>query len=337
MIYGSVCSGIESASLAFKPLGWKCAFLSEIDPFPRAVLQHRFPDIPLHGDFTTIEPGMYEKIDLLVGGPPCQSFSIAGKREGMKDARGNLTIEFARLAQRLKPKYILFENVPGILSSGRGRDFGAFIGALVESGYGIAWRVLDAQFAGVPQRRRRVFLVGCAGGDIRRAEQILFESEGVCGHAHSRRQTGTEVSNCVTSRFGSGRNDPTAETYVIANTVTSYSGGNHISATYIPTLAPIAFTQAPNGDMLSSDVMHCLETNGNATGRNAATIMIPNVGVRRLMPVEAERLQGLPDNWTLVPYRGKPATDGNRYKAIGNAMAVPCINWIARRIDQVAS
>ncbi len=181
MIYGSVCSGIEAATVAWESLGWRASFFSEIEPFPRAVLEHHYPNVPIHGDFTTIEKGMYEDIDLLVGGTPCQDFSIAGLRSGMDGERGNLTLEFVRLAQRLRPKWIVWENVFGVLSSGKGRDFGSFLGALDELGYGVAWRVLDAKNFGVPQRRRRVFLVGYFG-DWRPAAAVLFEPQGVCGN-----------------------------------------------------------------------------------------------------------------------------------------------------------
>lgn len=125
MIYGSICSGIEAASVAWHPLGWRAAFLSEIEPFPRAVLQHHYPDVPLHGDFTTIREGNYAAIDLLVGGTPCQSFSVAGLRKGLDDDRGNLALEYLKLANRLRPRWLVWENVTGVLSSNGGRDFGS--------------------------------------------------------------------------------------------------------------------------------------------------------------------------------------------------------------------
>src|ERR1700722_5201367 len=188
-IYGSVCSGIEAASVAWTPLGWRCAFMSEIEAFPRAVLTHHYPETPLHGDFTTIRKGEYDPIDVLVGGTPCQSFSVAGLRGGMADERGNLALEYLRLAERLRPRWIVWENVPGVLSSGGGRDFGSIVGSLAELGYGCAWRVLDAQFLGVPQRRRRVFVVGHFG-DWRRAAAVLLEREGLCRDTPARRKTG---------------------------------------------------------------------------------------------------------------------------------------------------
>jgi DNA (cytosine-5)-methyltransferase 1 len=136
--YGSVCSGIEAASAAWHGLGWTAAFTSEIDPFPRAVLSHHYPTVPCHGDFTTIRGDEYGPIDLLVGGTPCQSFSVAGLRAGLADDRGNLALEFLRLADRARPRWLVWENVPGVLSSGGGRDFGSILGGLVELGYGFA-------------------------------------------------------------------------------------------------------------------------------------------------------------------------------------------------------
>jgi DNA (cytosine-5)-methyltransferase 1 len=189
MIYGSVCSGIEAATVAWHPLGWRPAFFSEIDRFPRAVLAHHYPDVPCHGDFTTISGDDYGPIDLLVGGTPCQAFSVAGLRKGFADERGNLTLEYVRLAQRKQPRWLLWENVPGVLSLDKGRAFGAFLGGLAECGYGFAYRVLDAQYFRVAQRRSRVFVVGYLG-DWRPAAAVLFERESLQGHSAPRREAG---------------------------------------------------------------------------------------------------------------------------------------------------
>jgi DNA (cytosine-5)-methyltransferase 1 len=183
MRYLSVCSGMEAASVAWHPLGWTPVGFSEIEPFPCAILKHRFPNTPNYGSLTEyqswpIEPGA---IDLLVGGTPCQSFSVAGLRKGLADPRGNLALTFLGLADKLKPRWIVWENVPGVLSSGGGRDFGSFLGALVELGYGFAYRILDAQHFGVPQRRRRVFVVACLG-DWRAAAEVLSLREGLRGY-----------------------------------------------------------------------------------------------------------------------------------------------------------
>ena len=197
MIYGSVCSGIEAATAAWHPLGWRASFFSEIEAFPRSVLAHHYPETPLHGDFTTIQAGEYEPIDLLVGGTPCQSFSVAGLRGGLDDDRGNLALEYLRLADRLRPRWLVWENVPGVLSSNGGRDFGAILGGMVELGYGVAYRVLDAQYFGVAQRRRRVFVVGYLG-DWRRAAAVLFERHSLSGNPAPRREAGKGFAGVLT-------------------------------------------------------------------------------------------------------------------------------------------
>jgi DNA (cytosine-5)-methyltransferase 1 len=197
--YGSVCSGIEAATAAWHHMGWEPAFFSEIEKFPRAVLEHHYPEVPLHGDFTTIEENQYGKIDLLVGGTPCQSFSIAGLRGGLDDDRGNLALEFCRLADRERPRWIVWENVPGVLSSGGGRDFGSILGALAEIGYGLAYRVLDAQYFGVAQRRRRVFVVGYLG-DWRCAAAVLFERHSLCGHPAPSREARQDAAGGTAPR-----------------------------------------------------------------------------------------------------------------------------------------
>ena len=193
LVYGSVCSGIEAATAAWHQLGWKPAFFSEIEPFPRTVLAHHYPHVPLHGDFTTIKEDDYDPIDLLVGGTPCQAFSVAGLRKGFADERGNLTLEYIRLAERLKPRWLVWENVPGVLSQDRGRAFGSFLGGLAECGYGFAYRVLDAQYFGVPQRRRRVFVIGYLG-DWRPPAAVLFERESLCGNITPSRESRKSVA-----------------------------------------------------------------------------------------------------------------------------------------------
>ena len=215
MRYGSVCSGIEAASVAWKPLGWKCAFVSEIEKFPAAVLAERFPEVPNLGDFTKIARGNYEgDIDLLVGGTPCQAFSIAGLRKGLNDERGNLALEFARLAFRTHARWVVWENVPGVLSSKRGEDFATFLSLLVgwevtvpngkwrKAGlvtaapgcFNVGWRVLDAQYTrvqqfprAIPQRRRRVILVGSLGS-WEDCAKVLFDGEMCGGDAPPRRK-----------------------------------------------------------------------------------------------------------------------------------------------------
>jgi DNA (cytosine-5)-methyltransferase 1 len=461
MRYGSVCSGIEAATAAWHPLGWRASFFSEIEAFPRSVLAHHYPETPLHGDFTTIKAGEYEPIDLLVGGTPCQSFSVAGLRGGLDDDRGNLALEYLRLADRLRPRWLVWENVPGVLSSNGGRDFGAILGGMVELGYGVAYRVLDAQFFGVAQRRRRVFVVGYLG-DWRRAAAVLFErrslsgnpaprreagpgvaaltangvgtcgaddNQGQAGHliAHSLRGEGFDASEdgtgrgqpivpvCFSSKdhgadalddlsptlragghdgshanagvppaiafsimpMNSGKDFKGRETDVAqpvmaagpAGPAGGNQGGDYIVQTAVAyplqeigkrtgvsttdvragvgignaadpmfTLQAgaqhgVAFMENQRGEVRQSDVTN-LTVGGGKPGQGYPAAFVGSA-VRRLTPRECERLQGFPDDFTLVPHRGKPAADGPRYKALGNSMAVPCMAWIGQRIQAV--
>lgn len=422
MRYLSVCSGIEAASVAWSHLGWHAAGFSEIEPFPCSVLQHRFPDVKNYGDMTRFEEWDIGPVDVLVGGTPCQSFSIAGLRGGLDDQRGNLALVYCRILQAYRPRWFVWENVPGVLSSSGGRDFGSILGAMAELGYSFAWRILDAQYFGVPQRRRRVFIVGHLG-DWRRPAAVLFEpgcvrrdpeksgkagknvaaltatgvgtcgaddNQGQAGHliAHLLRGEGFDASEdgtgrgtplvtvpSITSHYGRGvdsdctsplvsstgaiahclnaggmgRQDYETETMVVAfNSKTDAADFGATSATLRAMnhagshanaggQIAIAFSGRDRGD---DGRGYCREPNitGPITETVDATkpprIAGPTTGVRRLTPLECERLQGFPDHWTLVPHRGKPAADGPRYKAIGNSMAVPIMRWIGERIEE---
>lgn len=210
MKYLSVTSGIEAATQAWHPLGWEPVAFSEIEPFPCKVLAHHYPNVPNLGDMTKFKEWPDAKIDVLVGGTPCQSFSVAGLRKGLDDPRGNLMLTYLAIADKYKPTWIVFENVPGLLSSNGGKDFGTFLGALEQLGYGFAYRVLDAQFVrtdghprAVPQRRRRVFVVGCLG-DWGRAAAVLFDSESLRGNSPPSRKTGQAVAGTIGSRTTGG-------------------------------------------------------------------------------------------------------------------------------------
>ncbi|WP_260706551.1 DNA cytosine methyltransferase [Edaphobacter flagellatus] len=592
MRYLSVCSGIEAVSVAWQPLGWQPAMFAEIDPFCCWLLRSRYRasrpvympspqaapdrkeakhraaairnvvtlpadgDVINAGDFTRIGKEDVGTIGLLAGGTPCQSFSVAGKRAGLDDPRGNLTIEFARLAGRLRPLWLVWENVPGVLSIDDGRTFGAFLGMLVELGYGIAYRVLDAQHFGVPQRRRRVFVVGHLG-DWRGPRAVLLEQHSLSGYPPPRREarkgtsTGVEVgpaggrltdtaptidagckdgfvrnqlgvgvissteeiSHCLNAG-GMGRQDFETETLIAhslsADGFDASEDGTGRGTPMVPVAICTAHTQS-NGSGFSDHVAHTLESGGaqavafNLRGReggampevsesaslrastggstnsyiafsakdhgadaddiaptlrgmghdgshangggqiaiafstnqrgearerdvhgslssarggsnqidgvlqarleespapaaftlhgsdgtasaassteiagslrtrapgsieNSSTTAVlqeqsvasplaasyskqidssdtsssppnllrPQMAVRRLTPRECERLQGFPDDYTLVEYREKLASDGPRYRALGNSMAVPVMRWIGQRIAQV--
>ena len=203
MRYGSVCSGIEAATVAWHQLGWEPVFFSEIEKFPSAVLAHHYPNVPNHGDMTKFKEWPDADINVLVGGTPCQSFSVAGLRKGLDDPRGNLMLTYLAIADRYRPEWVVWENVPGVLSSNGGRDFGTLLGGLGQLGYGFAYRVLDAQYFGVAQRRRRVFVVANARG-WQRAAAVLFERESLCGNPAPSRETGQSVARTTASGVDGG-------------------------------------------------------------------------------------------------------------------------------------
>ncbi len=224
MIYGSVCSGIEAATVAWHPLAWHAAFYSEIDTFPCAVLAHHYPLVPNFGDMTDFQEWPDAVIDVLVGGTPCQSFSVAGLRGGLADPRGNLMLTYLAIADRYRPRWLVWENVPGVLSSNGGRDFGTFLGGLGIIGYGFAYRILDAQYFGVPQRRRRVFVVGCLG-DWRRAAAVLFERASLSGHPAPRRESREGIAGAVTQRIDRGGcNSEGGDGHLVAPAITGGYG-----------------------------------------------------------------------------------------------------------------
>ena len=215
MRYLSVCSGIEAASVAWESLGWTPIAFAEIERFPSQVLAHHFPHVRNLGDMTRYKDWDIDRdtVDLIVGGTPCQSFSVAGLRKGLEDPRGNLALTFLGMVDHFKPEWVVWENVPGVLSSSGGRDFGSFLGALGQLGYGFAYRVLDAQYFGVPQRRRRVFVVAHSSGDPRRAAEVLFEPESLRGNPPKSRASGQDTAQCLTTGTGC-RYDPETETLI---------------------------------------------------------------------------------------------------------------------------
>jgi len=486
--YLSVCSGIEAASVAWHPLGWKPLAFSEIEPFPRAVLAHHYPHVPCHGDFTKLrDEAWIADADVLVGGTPCQAFSVAGLRNSLSDERGNLSLEFVRLADAIdnvrigsgrKPAIIVWENVPGVLSV-KDNAFGCFLSALAgdDTPYvpprgkwtnagvvagpkrTIAWRVLDAQYFGLAQRRRRVFVVASAREGFDPAA-VLLEFEGVRRDSPPRRETG-QVAPAIPSRSTAGGGlgtdfdcdggvikavavEEVAETLIASD----YKGPGHnrdhnfvahslkaegfdanedgtgrgtplVPVAFHPTQDPISSTDGSthalgcgskggqasvavavslrgrdgggtaygiSGELVvdddhigpldttsgrgqgmvaeasqgGGDKPHVLAAigvgadcyNGDLTGDVAMTLkaaggegnpatnlptLVTNMAVRRLTARECERLQGFPDDYTLIPWKKKPASecpDGPRYKALGNSMAVPCMRWIGTRIAQ---
>jgi DNA (cytosine-5)-methyltransferase 1 len=413
---------MEAASVAWHPLGFKPVAFSEIEPFPCAILSARFPNTPNYGSLTEYQSWPIEQgaADILVGGTPCQSFSVAGLRKGLADPRGNLALTFLGLADKLKPRWIVWENVPGVLSSGGGRDFGSFLGALVELGYGFAYRVLDAQHFGVPQRRRRVFVVACLG-DWRAPAEVLSLREGLRGHLEAGNKKRKGVAADAGASVEANGLQRTVGTLCADTHPGAYSGQDAYTGRLIPHPKPVvidraAFNQGVNAQyephIAESEVMDSLVAKGphavgvplpvdfrnnkifddpNISGtiqakssggyslnyttgilqptpfrksklaqsttddeswveanasntlnnfdlgdtRTTHAVIEPPMAVRRLTPVECERLQGFPDNWSRISWKGKPeeeCPDGPRYKACGNSMAVPVMRWIGERI-----
>ena len=365
--YLSVCSGIEAATVAWHPLGWQPVAFSEIEPFPSAVLAHHYPSVPNFGDMTKFQEWPDEPVDLLVGGTPCQSFSVAGLRKGLEDPRGNLMLTYLAIAQRYRPRWLVWENVPGVLSSNGGRDFGTFLGALGELGYGWAYRVLDAQWFGVAQRRRRVFVVGHLG-DWQRAAKVFFEQESLRRDNPPSREarqgaaasvgggvneSGTGVAPHIFKvRGGVEREDGSrGSTNIGKQAGKGYLGSEERAFTLAAAqdqfvAQPIPFRKSRRAKFVDdhetwvadgiANTLNCHDVGDiravDVVAQPVATVM----QVRRLTPVECERLQGFPDNYTNIPWRKKDeAPDGPRYKALGNSMAVPCMAWIGQRIAEV--
>ena len=460
----TICSGIGAPEVASIGLPYEHVFMAEIEAFPSAVLAHHWPHVPNLGDMTKIDGESYRgKVDVLVGGTPCQAFSVAGKRESLNDERGNLTLKFVELCDAINPAFVLWENVPGVLSTAD-NAFGCFLGALsgndgelFPAGDGwsnagcvigpkrkLAWRILDAQYFGLAQRRRRVFVVACPRDGADHCE-ILFEREGVQRHSAPSREAGKGPAGTLEGRsraggfpgtdgacsghvvptcFGgnntsgpidvatarnasgsaSGRMDFESETFAVAfgGDIARTLQARHDSSPCADRgMDVVEFAQNQLGEVRMGAVANTLNTNFNASGRNApcvavgtdcfngevtgdvaatmgtrwssqnssgptvavaigldeeqnamldgfgtlkarqqgggfeGSVMTPTMQVRRLTPVECERLQGFPDSYTAIPWRNKSAIDcpdGPRYKALGNSMAVPVIRWILRRI-----
>ena len=416
MKFGSVCSGIEAASVAWGPMGWNASWFAEIEPFPSAVLNHHWPHVSNLGDMTMIAEMVanneVEAPDVLIGGTPCQAFSVAGARKSLDDHRGQLSLEYIKLANSIddkrienqkQPSIIVWENVPGVLNT-KDNAFGCFLGALAgESSelqptggrwsnagcvFGpkraIAWRILDAQYFGVAQRRRRVFVVASARERFNPAE-VLFEFDGVRRDSAPSRSAGEEATRSTSgnpylasgkpaigtlmanagTKLWLGNQEAFSGDYAIIHPITQdnqtfgipgnwigrkpENGGNAVEP--MIDIAPcqtktdkhavaigILGGLHPNAAVDENLCPTITQAMGMGGGHVPVTNGLSTEMVRRLTPVECERLQGFPDNHTKIPYRNKPAEqcpDGPRYAACGNSMAVPVMRWIGERIQEV--
>lgn len=366
--YISVCSGIECPSVAWEGLGWNPTFFSEIEQFPSAVLKHHYPEVPNLGDMTKIHlSDEYKKAkesnstNLVFGGTPCQSFSLAGLRKGLDDPRGNLALGFLKIVNELRPRWVVWENVPGVLSSWtdaeesedgskwQTNDFDTFTQGLRKCGYSLAWRILDAQYFGVPQRRRRVFVVAHLGNDWRTPASVLFEYNSLRRNPSPSKKEETQYPQDIVGSFAT--TNPTSKgigltigttkvDYVLPseNAKTLLASVNlkwdTTSENYAIRVDPRIFYMNQGWKPYLKDTTYTLLKNQDMECTN----FLFDKFVRRLTPLEYERLQGLPDNYTKIPYRGKSADKcpmTPRYKACGNGIAVPVLKWLGERIQMV--
>jgi DNA (cytosine-5)-methyltransferase 1 len=382
--FGSVFAGIAGFDLGFRNAGMASLWACEIDDTCNAIRRHHWPDETLIKDVRDVSAKSVQRPDVICGGFPCQDVSVAGRRAGLAGERSGLFFEFMRIVGELSPDVVLIENVPGLLSSNGGRDFGTVLGCMAERGYGFAYRILDSQYFGVPQRRRRVFIVGCAGGDWRRAAEILFEPEGLPWDSPPSREAGAGVTACVIKGAAIGRKPEAGPQYgevledgttytlncteihavtigipgdpmftlgarnrdavaIAFDTTQITSPENYsnpqpgepchplASGAHPPAVAVTGFTMSSDPNNWRADGMPPLIGRHGDPGNVAI-----GMAVRRLTPLECERLQAFPDHWTRYGTNERGETieisDSARYRCLGNAVTVSVAEWIAKRI-----
>jgi DNA (cytosine-5)-methyltransferase 1 len=320
--YATVCSGIECVSQAWKPLKWDPIFFSEHSvehPWPAKFLAAKYPDTPNLGDMLTINGRDYEgKVNVLWGSTPCQSYSLAGRRKGITDSRGALTMKLIDLVDDINPDFVCWENVPGVLTD-KTNAFGCLLGGLAgeieplvapggrwpDAGWvhgprrRLAWRVFDAQYFGVAQCRRRVVLVGCPAEAEHDPSRVLFEWN--------------ETHRSPIQRHHRGFVPEPGAPGCFAAYGAAIRGRKHGQ-------------QVEIGD----DLAYCLRASQGGSDKPMTLVWEDEWRLRNLTPVEAERLMGLPDNYTAID----GAADSVRYHAIGNGVAVPMVAWVGYRIDR---
>lgn len=370
MTYGSLFSGCGGMDLGFDRAGMQCLWQCEIDKQARSVLGRHWPDVPKFHDVHDIKKGNVSPVDLVAGGFPCQNLSVAGNRKGLAGAKSGLFYELIRVVRLCKPKFVVWENVPGLLSSDKGRDLGRVLQELAKLGYFGAWRVLDARFFGVPQRRRRVFGVFTRGRfGAMRCAKILSLGQSVQGHTQASKAQEKEVAGtigggsgnrgwcddtdldnsitCVTgtvthaltaradsSEDGCGRGTPiiNCESFRIAGDGAAYAMGNEVATLTTGTdksANSIVFQQNQRDEVRYLPEAGALPAN---PGMKQQNYLHMSTGVRRLTPIECERLMSYPDDWTRYGAAGEEMTDGPRYRMCGNGVVANVAEWIARRI-----
>ena len=299
----TACSGIGAPEHAWRDLPVKFIGCSEIEPFPCAVLEHHYPNVTNFGDMTKYRDWNLNgaNVDILAGGPPCQSYSVAGKRQGLDSENGNLSLVFIRMASFFKAKFILFENVPGLLTSSRGRDFSALLSAFRQRGYSVAYRILDAQYS-LPQRRKRLFIIGCLGENWRCAAAVLFKPERLPGNSTKSQGPAKNITAEIENSSG----------------ITVYE--NH----------------ATDSRIKEVKVSPTVTRRWGSGGNNTPLVLHHKSNlIRKITVEEAEELMGFKRGYTNIKFKGKPAANSQRYMALGNSMCVPLVKWIGQRILMV--
>ncbi len=332
MRFVDLFGGIGGFRLALEQVGLECVFACEINRYARQIYSQRFKvNHPYPEDIREME--QMPECDLVCAGVPCQDVSVAGKRKGLYGEKTGLFFEFIRLLERTKPRWVLFENVPGLLSSKKGRDFAVVLNEMGKCGYGLCWRILDSQYFGVPQRRRRVFVVGHLGGIC--PPEILFESEGGRGDSAKVQKAGEDIAHCLDGRSGGVSAKENQQTLV---TVLPWGEGG-LEPGRASMLVPSLTAHHPRdtgAEMLVLDAYNQRVSDKSPTfcGSKGDVDTTPCVfkdsSVRRLTPLECEWLQGFPDGWT------EGLSDTQRYKCLGNAVTVPVIEWLGKRIMEAA-
>ena len=340
LTFGSLFAGVGGFDLGFERAGMRQLFACEIDKTCNAVRRRHWPDEETFTDVTALTVRSTDRRpNVLCGGFPCQDVSVAGRRAGLDGARSGLWWEFARVIGEFAPEWVCIENVPGLLSSNGGRDMGAVLWSLGQLGYGWAYRVLDSQWFGVPQRRRRVFIVGRAGGCARSAAEVLFERESLPWDSPPRRKAGAEVAGCLETVTGDwSRSEPGSGLVTHTLTGEGHDASEDWTGRGVP-LVPIqpvvAGFKRGQGAAARSDGFQ-IEQAPTLTSSDSGTQQSPGVMigpcVRRMTPRECERLQGFPDDWTRWRANGSEIADGPRYRMCGNAVTVNVAEWIGRRI-----
>lgn len=315
--FGSLFSGIGGFDLALGRSGMECKWQVEKDIYCRDILNIHWKNVVKYGDIQDVGKHNLEQVDLICGGFPCTDVSIGGKRAGFEGKQSSLWFEFERIISELRPKWVIIENVPGLLSSRRGNDFEIILKALDKLGYGISWRIFDSKNFGSAQRRRRVFIVASLGSLC--SGEVLFEPESLFSINSKSTESGKGITGTdKTSNVDNGKGLTVDHEGILFYNIHRNDDGRK---------------DRPNGGMYIEETNTGLTIQTKAGKSNTYVVIYgDNIccyrrGIRKLTPLETERLQGFPDRWT-----NNGQSDTQRYKQLGNAVTVSVVEWIAKRI-----